>query len=244
MTIRLSTGALGVVLGLHAGAQELTRDHEQCDIHINASNAATCVLHHAATSLKCDRSVGQPRPQCITQEGRFADCLYRELTPGEPPAIFCSARSLAASDAGNANNRIVITDERFGGPREIVRVQRGAPVAQVDAAAGVRRRASQGRSDSDESYRTAVRECSDAWSKIVGQATQSPNDRGGVVISMARYMERACTPPRGLRLDDAQRRSYCDSATNYVHNLAEQSPKDRESIRSALRGVLTRACSK
>jgi hypothetical protein len=91
---------------------------------------------------------------------------------------------------------------------------------------------------SDAGYQASLRECTDAKIKVDQLASQSPANRAGVVVSMAKLMERACTPGEGMTLDANQRRSYCEIVTGYVSNLSEQSPNNRSLITGAYSGVL------
>ncbi len=69
-----------------SGAAE-NAQREPCEIFVNSRNVATCVLPKANARLECDRSIGQPLPQCITEDGRFADCVYGQIVAGGPPGI-------------------------------------------------------------------------------------------------------------------------------------------------------------
>src|SRR5258707_734775 len=112
-----------------SGAAE-NAQREPCEIFVNSRNVATCVLPKANARLECDRSIGQPLPQCVTEDGRFADCVYGQIVAGGPPGIFCQA---PPKDQNAGAKRIVITDGRFGGPREAVSANRRS--AAVDSIA-------------------------------------------------------------------------------------------------------------
>ena len=107
--IRVLGKLAAVILALfpQARAQDFTH-HMACEISAGERGGSICWLSKAKVRLTCDLSVGQPRPQCVTQDGFFADCIYR------PRSLAGRARWAQVRYGGGVPRRAAVVREGVG----------------------------------------------------------------------------------------------------------------------------------
>lgn len=122
-----------LLLSAAVWAQSMGPDHERCRILSSSTSTATCRISSSTVDIRCEWRTDPTSSSCSSEDGSSVSCEVRAYPFRDVIDIFCHKPIFYPADSPaqlRADKRVVLTDDDFGGPRDVTyiirRIGRGA----------------------------------------------------------------------------------------------------------------------